>query len=86
MAKNSLLAKICDGPMFHLVTTGNDDEMISITGYCFHLQQYESVLQQMWVFFPCCCGMRSTSVLILNLLWQAVVNAVMNLQVLVPRS
>jgi hypothetical protein len=24
--KQSLLAKICDSPMFHLGTTGNDDE------------------------------------------------------------
>jgi hypothetical protein len=24
MAKNSLLAKICDGPVLHLGTTGND--------------------------------------------------------------
>jgi hypothetical protein len=26
MAKNSLLAKICDGLMLHLGTTGNDDD------------------------------------------------------------
>jgi hypothetical protein len=27
ITKNSLLAKICDGPMFHLATTGNDDDL-----------------------------------------------------------
>jgi hypothetical protein len=26
MAKNSLLVKICDGPMFHLRTTRNDGD------------------------------------------------------------
>jgi hypothetical protein len=31
MAKNSLLAKICDGPMFHLGTTGKDDDNNHIT-------------------------------------------------------
>jgi hypothetical protein len=31
MAKNSPLAKICDGPIFHLGTTGNDDKNLQHT-------------------------------------------------------